>query len=41
MDGPLLLQEDVATGLVYEDDGAVYTTDNPGLGITFTDLYSN
>lgn len=38
-DGPLLLKEDVATGLVYENDGKVVTSENPGLGINFTDLY--
>ncbi|GAA4755257.1 dipeptide epimerase [Flavisolibacter ginsenosidimutans] len=38
-DGPLLLREDVATGLLYENNGNVVTSTNPGLGITFTDLY--
>lgn len=37
MDGPLLLEEDVATGLTY-DFGKVTCTDQPGLGITFTGL---
>jgi L-Ala-D/L-Glu epimerase len=37
-DGPLLLQEDIATGLGYENDGTVITAAAPGLGITFTDL---
>ena len=32
MDGPLLLKEDIATGLQY-DNGAVTISDNPGLGI--------
>ena len=32
-DGPLLLEEDIATGLVYENDGRIITTGNPGLGI--------
>jgi len=31
-DGPLLLEEDLATGLDY-DNGLISTTDNPGLGI--------
>jgi L-alanine-DL-glutamate epimerase-like enolase superfamily enzyme len=39
-DGPLLLEEDVATGLIYEDTGTVRTSGEPGLGIRFTDLYS-
>jgi L-alanine-DL-glutamate epimerase-like enolase superfamily enzyme len=30
-DGPLLLEEDLATGLDY-DNGLISTTDNPGLG---------
>jgi L-alanine-DL-glutamate epimerase-like enolase superfamily enzyme len=34
MDGPLLLQEDIATGLSY-DYGKVILSDEPGLGITF------
>lgn len=38
-DGPLLLEEDVATGLVYEDNGVVITSDAPGLGIKFKDRY--
>lgn len=38
-DGPLLLQEDVATGLIYNGDGSIDTATEPGLGITFTDLY--
>lgn len=37
MDGPLLLEEDVATGLTY-DFGKVTCSDQPGLGITFTGL---
>lgn len=39
-DGPLLLEEDVATGLTYQNDGQILTSGRPGLGITFTDLYS-
>jgi L-Ala-D/L-Glu epimerase len=38
-DGPLLLKEDVATGLVYEQDGNVIVSEAPGLGISFTDLF--
>jgi L-alanine-DL-glutamate epimerase-like enolase superfamily enzyme len=38
-DGPMLLEEDVATGLVYKNDGQIFTSDEPGLGIEFTDLY--
>jgi L-alanine-DL-glutamate epimerase-like enolase superfamily enzyme len=39
VDGPLLLEEDIATGLVYKDDGTVLTSSAPGLGIEFTDLF--
>lgn len=38
-DGPLLLKEDVATGLTYKEDGKVITSVEPGLGVRFTDLY--
>lgn len=38
-DGPLLLKEDIATGLSYHLNGRVITSDEPGLGIEFTDLY--
>lgn len=38
VDGPLLLEEDIATGLEY-DNGEVITTGRPGLGIKFTDLF--
>ncbi|RYZ47276.1 MAG: dipeptide epimerase, partial [Chitinophagaceae bacterium] len=38
-DGPLLLKEDIATGLAYHSDGKVVPSDEPGLGIEFTDLY--
>lgn len=38
-DGPLLLEEDIATGLTYLDDGRILTSPEPGLGIKFTDLY--
>lgn len=37
-DGPLLLKEDLATGLQYEN-GKVQTSHAAGLGIRFTDLY--
>jgi L-alanine-DL-glutamate epimerase-like enolase superfamily enzyme len=39
MDGPLLLEEDVATGISY-DSGKVICSDQPGLGISYTGLYS-
>lgn len=32
-DGPLLLEEDLATGLDYQNDGRILTSDAPGLGI--------
>lgn len=38
-DGPLLLKEDIATGLTYCNDGRIITSPEPGLGIEFTDLY--
>jgi L-alanine-DL-glutamate epimerase-like enolase superfamily enzyme len=38
MDGPLLLKEDVATGIHY-DDGRIVYSDAPGLGIDYTGLY--
>jgi L-alanine-DL-glutamate epimerase-like enolase superfamily enzyme len=38
-DGPLLLEEDIATGLTYNNDGTIDTSNEPGLGIKFTDLY--
>ena len=38
MDGPLLLREDLATGLVF-DQGRVTIPDAPGLGIEFTGSY--
>ena len=40
MDGPLLLEEDIATGINY-DYGKVSYSGNPGLGISFTGLYHN
>jgi L-alanine-DL-glutamate epimerase-like enolase superfamily enzyme len=39
VDGPLLLEEDIATGLSYQDDGTVHISGEPGLGISYTDLY--
>jgi L-alanine-DL-glutamate epimerase-like enolase superfamily enzyme len=39
VDGPLLLAEDIATGLTYEADGNVRTADAPGLGVRFVDLF--
>jgi L-Ala-D/L-Glu epimerase len=39
-DGPLLLEEDVAVGLTYGNDGQILTSDLPGLGVRFTDVYS-
>ena len=38
MDGPLLLEEDVATGISY-DFGRIIYSDEPGLGIRYTVLY--
>jgi L-alanine-DL-glutamate epimerase-like enolase superfamily enzyme len=38
MDGPLLLKEDLATGVVF-DQGKVQIPRGPGLGIDFTGLY--
>ena len=38
MDGPLLLEEDVATGIQY-DYGKIMYGDGPGLGINFTGLF--
>ncbi len=38
-DGPLLLEEDLATGLEITDQGKVITSGAPGLGIQFTGLY--
>jgi L-Ala-D/L-Glu epimerase len=39
MDGPLLLEEDVATGITYEF-GKICYSDASGLGISYTGLYS-
>lgn len=38
-DGPLLLEEDVATGLQYQNDGSIVTDLEPGLGILFKDWF--
>lgn len=38
MDGPLLLEEDIATGIGY-DNGKIIYSDEPGLGIHYTGLY--
>jgi L-alanine-DL-glutamate epimerase-like enolase superfamily enzyme len=34
-DGPLLLEEDLATGLVYDINGDIQTSNQPGLGISY------
>lgn len=39
IDGPLLLEEDIATGLDYRIDGHVYTSADPGLGIQPCELF--
>jgi L-Ala-D/L-Glu epimerase len=38
-DGPLLLEEDIATGLTFLNDGQILTSGEPGLGIQFTGVY--
>ena len=38
MDGPLLLEEDVATGIEY-DQGKIIYSDDPGLGINYCGLF--
>ncbi|WP_276485690.1 dipeptide epimerase [Paraflavitalea pollutisoli] len=38
MDGPLLLKEDIATGLTFEQ-GRVVLTNKPGLGVDYTEIY--
>lgn len=38
LDGPLLLEEDVATGLEYESGRIIYSN-SPGLGINYTGLF--
>ncbi len=39
MDGPLLLEEDLATGIIY-DNGKIIYSGKPGLGIAYTGLFS-
>jgi L-Ala-D/L-Glu epimerase len=39
VDGPLLLEEDIATGLIYNDNGTVETSEQPGLGVEFTSIF--
>jgi len=39
MDGPLLLEEDVATGIQY-DNGKILYSNQPGLGVQYTGLYT-
>ncbi|HWB91840.1 MAG TPA: enolase C-terminal domain-like protein, partial [Puia sp.] len=41
MDGPLLLTEDVATGLAFDADGKAIIPRGPGLGVQYTGLFSN
>ena len=38
MDGPLLLEEDLATGISY-DFGKIKYSDKPGLGIDYTGVF--
>jgi L-alanine-DL-glutamate epimerase-like enolase superfamily enzyme len=38
MDGPLLLEEDLATGIQY-DYGKIIYSENPGLGVSYTGLF--
>lgn len=40
MDGPLLLAEDIASGIQYEE-GKVSMSDLPGLGVTLKEVFSN
>jgi L-alanine-DL-glutamate epimerase-like enolase superfamily enzyme len=39
MDGPLLLEEDVATGISFDDMGRIIYSGKPGLGITYKGLF--
>lgn len=39
-DGPLLLEEDLAAGLVYHNDGTIDISGKPGLGIEFRGKYA-
>jgi L-Ala-D/L-Glu epimerase len=38
-DGPLLLEEDLATGLNYLPDGSIHTSDLPGLGVEYRGVF--
>ena len=38
-DGPLLLKEDLATGLDYANDGSIHISGAPGLGIDYKGLF--
>jgi L-alanine-DL-glutamate epimerase-like enolase superfamily enzyme len=40
VDGPLLLEDDIATGLSFLPDGQVLTSANAGLGITITEVFN-
>lgn len=40
MDGPLLLTEDLATGLSFDADGKAIIPNRPGLGVEYTGLFS-
>jgi len=40
MDGPLLLTEDLATGLDFDADGRAIIPNRPGLGVRYTGLFS-
>ena len=40
-DGPLLLSEDLATGLDYQADGRIITSGRPGLGIEYTRSFTS
>jgi L-Ala-D/L-Glu epimerase len=37
-DGPLLLEDDLATGLVYHPDGSIQNSEMPGLGVEYKGL---
>jgi L-alanine-DL-glutamate epimerase-like enolase superfamily enzyme len=39
MDGPLLLEEDLATGVEY-NYGKVILSEEPGLGVSYSGLYT-
>ncbi|HZI01030.1 MAG TPA: enolase C-terminal domain-like protein, partial [Flavisolibacter sp.] len=40
VDGPLLLEEDIATGLTYTNEGDVFTSSASGLGVEITGIYT-